>query len=113
MEVGHRERLQQFSAIGVRIEAHAAMACRSKRRKLIAEFAPFVEQLVRPVALHPVFELREMFGVLEIGERDLMCAPGAFYRLAVHELWSGPAFLRAEHNHGATRPLHRIRGGTW
>jgi hypothetical protein len=63
--MGHRKRLQQFAAIGVRIEAHAAMAGRRKRRELLAELAAFVEQLVRPVALHPVFELLEMFGVLE------------------------------------------------
>src|ERR1700733_16043179 len=88
------------------------MARRGKRRKLLAEFTPFVEQLVRPIALHPVLELLEMFGVLEIGERDLMRAPGPLDRLAVHELWSGPAFWRAEHNHGPTWPLHRIRKGT-
>src|ERR1700689_4418365 len=53
-----------------------------------------------------------MFGVLEIGERNLMRAPGPLDRFAVHELWPGPAFWRAEHNHGPTRPLHFIRRGT-
>src|ERR1700684_537966 len=53
-----------------------------------------------------------MFGVLEIGERDLMRAPSPLDRFTVHELWSGPAFWRAAHNHGPTRPLYRIRRRT-
>src|ERR1700728_1153255 len=93
----------------MRIEAHSVMARRRKRGKLLAEPAPFVEQLVRPVALHPVFELLEMLGVREIGERDLMRAPSPLDRLAVHELWAGPAFRRPEYHHGPTRPLDRIR----
>src|SRR5580658_4248246 len=88
------------------------MARRGKCRELLAELAAFVEQLVRAVALHPIFELLEMFGVLEIGKRDLMCAPSPLDRLAVHELWSGPAFWRAEHNHGPTRALLCPRRGT-
>src|ERR1700689_3789504 len=88
------------------------MTRRGERGEPLCELAAFVEQLVRPIALHPIFELLEMFGVLEIGERDLMCAPGPLNRLAVHELWSGPAFWRAEHDHGPTRSLHRVRRGT-
>src|ERR1700683_1056347 len=84
------------------------MTRRGERGELLAELAAFVEQLVRPVALHPIFELLEMFGVLEIGERDLMRAPGTFDRLTVHELWTGPALGRAEHDHGPTRALHRV-----
>ena len=53
-----------------------------------------------------------MFGVLEIRDRNLMGAPSPFHRLAVNELRPGPAFGRAEHDHGPTRPLHRIRRGT-
>src|ERR1700691_4386008 len=105
--MGHRQGLQHFPAIGVRIEAHAAMSCRGKRRKLLAELALPVEQLVRPVALHPVFELLEMLGVLKIGQWDLMRTPSALDRLAIHELWSGPAFLRAAHHHRPTPPLFR------
>ena len=88
------------------------MARRRKRRELVAEFASFVEQFVRPVALHPIFELLEMFGIFEIRDRNLMRAPSPLHRLAVHEFWSGPAFWRAEHDHGPTRPLHRVRRGT-
>src|ERR1700691_441554 len=88
------------------------MARRRERCEFFTEFAMFVEQLVRAVALHPVFELLEMFGVLEIAKRDLMRAPSPLDRLAIHELWPGPAFWRAEHNHWPTRSLYRIRRGT-
>ena len=65
----------------------------------------FVEQFLRPVALHPIFELLQMLGILEIGDRNLMCAPGALDRLAVDELRSGPALGRAEDDHRPARPL--------
>src|SRR5580704_16041337 len=83
-----------------------------KCRKLVAEFASFVEQFVRPIALHPVFKLLEMFGIFEIRDRNLVCTPGPLHRLAIHELWPGPAFWRTEHDHGPTRPLHRLWRGT-
>ena len=81
-------------------------------RELVAELAAFVEQFMRPVALHPLFELLEMLGILEIRDRDLMRAPCSFDRLAVHEFRSGPAFGRAEYDHGPARPLHRVRRRT-
>ena len=65
VEVGHRQRLQQCTAIGVRIGAHATMTRRRERSELVAEFASFVEQFVRAVALHPVFELLGCSGSLK------------------------------------------------
>ena len=62
----------------------------------------------RPVAEHPVLELLEMFGILEIGDRHLMRAPGAFDRLAVDEFRAGPALGRAEHDHRPARALRRL-----
>ena len=87
------------------------MTGRRKCRELVAEFASFVEQFVCPVALHPVFQLFEMLGVFEIRDRHLMRAPGSLHRLAVHELWAGPAFRRAEHDHRPARPLDRLWRG--
>ena len=87
------------------------MAGRRERGEFLAELAPFVEQFVRPVALHPVFELLQMFGILEIRDRDLMRAPGSLDRLAVDEFRPGPAFGRAEDDHRPARPLHRLRRG--
>ena len=108
VEVRHRQRLQQFAAIGVRIGAHAAMAGRRERGEFLAEFAAFVEQFLRPVAPHPVFELLQMFGVLEVRDRHLMRAPGAFDRQAVDEFRPRPALGRAKHDHrpaGALQPF--------
>ena len=81
------------------------MACRRECGELLAKLAVFVEQFMRAVALHPVFELLEMFGVLEIGDRNLMRAPGPLDRLAVDEFRSRPALGRAEDDHGPARTL--------
>ena len=42
-EVGHRQRLQQFTAIGVRVGTHAALAGGRELGELLAEFAMLVE----------------------------------------------------------------------
>ena len=50
VKVGHRQRLQQLTAVGVRVAAHAAVAGRRQLGELLAELAAVVEQLLRPVA---------------------------------------------------------------
>src|SRR5260221_14532674 len=110
--MGYRQRYQQLAAIGMRIHPHPTVAGRRKRREFVTELAAFVEQFMRSIAFHPIFELLDMLGILEVRERHLMRAPSPLHRLAVHELWPGPAFWRAEDDHGPTRPLHRIRRGT-
>src|SRR5271170_17626 len=64
------------------------------------------------VAFHPIFELLEMFGIFEIRDRNLVRTPGPLHRLAVHELWPGPAFWCTEHDHRPTRSLRRVCRGT-
>ena len=66
-----------------------------------------VEQLLRPVAAYPGFELAQMLGVFEVGDRHLVGAPGALYGLAVDDLGPGPALGRAEHDHRPAGALHR------
>src|ERR1700722_10473414 len=88
------------------------MARWCKCRKLVAEFTSLVEQLMGPIALHPIFELLEMFGIFEIRDRNLVRTPGPFHRLAVDEFWPGPAFWRTEHDHRPTRSLRRVCRGT-
>src|SRR6266436_9375856 len=106
--MGHRQWHQELPATCVRIHSHTAVARGRKCRELVAKLAAFVEQFVRPVALHPIFELLDVLRILEVRERHLMRAPSPLDWLAVHELWPGPAFWRAEDDHGPTRPLHRI-----
>ncbi len=57
------------------------------------------------IALHPVFELLEMFGVVEVRDRNLMRPPCALDRQAVDEFRSGPALGRAEDDHRPARAL--------
>src|ERR1700694_486608 len=101
--MGYRQRHQQLPAIGVRIHSHTTVARRRKCRELVAELAAFVAPFTRFVAFHLILEL------LEVRDWHLMRAPGPLHRVAVHELWPGPTFRRAEHDHGQTWPLHRVR----
>src|SRR5579863_4032832 len=60
---------------------------------------------MRPIALHPLFELLEMLRVPEILNWDLMRAPGTLHRLAIDELRSCPALWGAKDYHGPARTL--------
>src|SRR5271155_1150068 len=53
-----------------------------------------------------------MFGIFQIRDWDLMCAPGSLHRLAVHEFWPGPTFRCAKNAHRPARPLYGPRTGT-
>src|SRR5436190_19552069 len=58
---------------------------------------------MRPVALHPVFELFQMLRVLEIGDRDLVRPPSALDRLAIDEFRPSPSFRGAKDDHWPAR----------
>ena len=61
----------------------------------------FVEQLLGPVALHPLFEDPDVLGLGgQFGKRHLVRAESALDLLPVHYLGAGPAFGRAQHDHG-------------
>src|SRR6185437_768841 len=66
---------------------------------------------MRAIALHPRFELLEMFGVFHVRDRNLMRAPGALDRQAVDEFWARPTLWRAEDDHRPERPIRRFRAG--
>src|SRR5436190_22178019 len=87
----------------MRIRAHAAMSGWRECGELLTEFAVFVEQFMRPVTLHPVFELLQMLRVLEIGDRDLVCPPSALDRLAINEFRPSPSFRGAKDDHWPAR----------
>src|SRR5579872_115719 len=63
---------------------------------------------MRLVTHHPVFKLSEMFGFLEIRNRNLMRAPGTLNRFAINELRAGPTLRRAEDDHRPARPLEAL-----
>src|SRR5665213_3164762 len=83
-----------------------------KRREFLPEFAVFVEQFVRPIALHPLFELLQMIGLLEIRDWNLMRSPRTLDRLAVDKFWTGPPLRCTKDDHRPARPLRRLRAAS-
>ncbi len=80
-EVGHVEIDEQLAAVGVRVGAHAAVARRRQAGQLGDELALGVEQLLRAVAAHPLFELGKLVRVLaHVRQRHLVRAEGALDR---------------------------------
>jgi hypothetical protein len=102
----HRQGLQQLAAIGVRVEPHAPVTGRGKFRILLAKLAAIVEQLFRSVAAHPIFQLLQMLGLLEICDRNLMGAPGPFHWQVVDKFRTGPSLERTKHDHRPARSCH-------
>src|SRR5579871_1547074 len=81
----------------MRIHAHALSSGGSKRCKFRLEFPILVEEILRPVASHPVFEDPQVSGIAaHVIDRHLMRAPRALDGLAIDFLWSRPAFWRAQ-----------------
>ena len=100
-EVGHLERLQQQSAVGMRVHAHATAAFGRNLRQLRAEGALLVEEFLGLVALHPLFQQAQVIGLLaNLAEWNLMRAPGIFDGLAVNKFRPGPSFGRTHDEHG-------------
>ena len=63
-----------------------------------------VEQLLGPVAAHPLLEQRAVPGVgAGLGQRHLVGAQGALDREAVDHLRPGPALRGAQHDHRPRR----------
>src|ERR1022692_3793592 len=103
-EIGHLEIAKEQAAVGVRVVAHAPLAFGRQFPEFRNERAASVEQLLGPVALHPVFQHLQVGGLGgQLGERHLVRAEGPFDLDAIHHLWSGPAFGRAQHDHGPER----------
>ena len=93
-EVRHLQVAQQQAAVGVRVVAHPAVALRSQLGQFGLEPALGVEQLLRPVALHPLFEDADVLGLVHVAHRHLVAAPVVLALLAVDLRRAGPA-LRA------------------
>jgi hypothetical protein len=61
-KIRHSQVAKQNAAIGVRIGAHASFALWCKLGQFGLKAAVFIEQLLRPAALQPVFQQLEVFG---------------------------------------------------
>src|SRR6185312_1920441 len=78
---------------------------RRKGRELGDEPPAIVEQLLRPVRPEPFLQHGAVLGIRSRRVyRHLVRTPGAFDRLAVDGLRSGPALWRSEHDHRGGLP---------
>ena len=90
----------------MRIGAHAPRALGRELFQLGDEPAGFVEQLLRLVALHPVFELLEVLGIIaHTRQRHLVGAPEAFDLVAINFLRARPALRAAQDDHRPARSI--------
>ena len=64
-------------------------------RQLRPQPAVGVEKLLRPVALHPAFQDRQVPGLVHVADRDLVRAERPFDRQPVDLFRPGPALGRA------------------
>src|SRR5204862_6627968 len=77
-EVRQREVAEERAAVRVRVRAHAPLAARGQLGELGGEPAAVVEELLRPVAPHPLLEDLQVLRVLARAEnRDLVRPPRA------------------------------------
>src|SRR5438552_16613863 len=89
----------------MRVQTHPTSSTGRQFRDLWSDFARIFEEILRLVALHPVFEHLEMVRMLlEICHRHLVGAPGPFDGLPVHYFRSRPAFGRTQADHWPARP---------
>src|SRR5689334_17210164 len=88
------------------VSAHTAFALRSQSGQFGLERAALVEELLRPIALHPLFEDCDVFGVLvHLAHRDLVSSPEIFRSLTIDLLRTGPSLRGAQYDHGPARTL--------
>ncbi len=108
LQGGQGQVAQQQAAVGVRVGAETAAALGQAVEDLCGGPAVLVEQFLRAVGAQPGFQLGEVGGVgADLVERDLVGAPGALDRHAVHLVRAGPALGGAQDDH---RPV-RAPGG--
>ena len=104
-EVRQDELAEQHAPIRVRGRAHPALAVRRQVGELGDQRSVLVEELVRLVAPHPLFEHAEMVGVVaHVGHRDLVRPPRVLDGQAVDLFRAGPALRRAQDDHRPARP---------
>ncbi len=94
----------------MRIGAHATRSGRRQRGQLRNQAPGLVEQLLRPVALQPLLQLRQVFRMLVRIERHLVRAKVSFDDMAVDLARPGPSLGRTQHDHRPARPRHVTAG---
>ena len=98
----------------MRVGAHAPVPARGQGLELRHEAPGGVEELLRPVAPHPLFQQLQIHGIVaDVGERYLMRTPRPFDLVALDLLGSGPALGRSQDDHRPerTNTVFRCAGG--
>src|SRR3954464_7079618 len=91
----------------MRIHSHAAAAQRRYRGQLFSQFPVIVEQFIRSIALHPVFQDAQMLGITaHIVNGNLMGTPCSLHRLAVNFFRTGPAFWSTQDQQWPARTFY-------
>ena len=98
--------------MALRIGAHAAIALRGQFGQFGPQPSGGVEQFLRPIAFHPVFEDFQVLGLVHVAHRHLVRAERAFGLQAVDDFRAGPALRRAEDDHRPAGTLgESVRAG--
>src|SRR5690606_17974919 len=99
-EIWQTQTLHQHSAVCMWIGSHPAITTGSKRSQFRSETTSIVEQLIGPIASHPLFEQRDVFRLLvHLAHWYLVAAPVIFDLFAIDFARAGPAFRRSQNNH--------------
>ena len=104
-EIRHSQVVQQNPAIGVWVGAHSPVTLGRKLRQFSYQPPGRVKQLLRLVAFHPAFELRDMLRMSLIDkERHLVRPEGSLDLQPVDDFRPGPALGRSQDDHWPARP---------
>src|ERR1700758_3480844 len=79
------------------------MAFRSEFSQLLLQRTVSVEQFLRPVTLHPLFQDSDVFRLVHVAHGNLMASPIILALLAVDLGRTGPSFRRPENDHWPDR----------
>ena len=104
--------MQEQPAVRVRARTHPVLPARGQVAELGSEGAVVVEELLRPVAAHPLLELGEVRGIgTYAGQRHLVRPERALDAHAVDLAGTGPALRRPQHDHRPAWPLAGAAAG--
>src|SRR5947209_19791859 len=97
---------QQFAAVGVWIGPHTPVPLGGVLCQFRNQMSMLIKQFLQMVALHPVFEYLQVFGVgLHLRYRDLVRPEGPLDLDAIHYFWPGPPLWGAQNNRRPVRSL--------
>ena len=88
-EIRHSQVAQQNATVGMRVRTHALLALRSEFGQFrLSQPAVFIKELLRPVALQPIFQHLQVFGMgSRVRERHLVRPERAFNLQSIHYSW--------------------------